>query len=134
MKRNGPSLFCLLVFSLACALCFSSPRAYGQAATAGAILGTVSDPSGAVIPDAETTLTNAATQQSRIVKTNTSGFYSAEALLAGTYDVTVKKEGFKTFVSQGVKLDPGVRVLVNSRLQLGLSVTEVTIRTHAAKS
>ena len=133
MKRNGPSLFCLLVFSLACVLCFSSPRAYGQAATAGAILGTVSDPSGAVIPDAETTLTNAATQQSRIVKTNTSGFYSAEALLAGTYDVTVKKEGFKTFVSQGVKLDPGARVSVNATLQLGSAVTEVTVAAAAVK-
>ena|SRR5437867_2956711 len=85
---------------------FVVPRVYGQAATAGAILGTVSDPSGAVIPDAEATLTNTATQQSRTVKTNASGFYSAEALLAGTYDVTVKKEGFKTLVSQGVKLDP----------------------------
>ena len=112
---------------------FAVPRVYGQAATAGAILGTVSDPSGAVIPDAEATLTNTATQQSRIVKTNASGFYSAEALLAGTYDVTVKKEGFKTLVSQGVKLDPGARVSVNATLQLGSAVTEVTVAAAAVK-
>ena len=118
------------VLALASILCwlldFCVPPAFGQATT-GAIVGTVSDASGGVIADAEVTITNTATKQGRIVKTDASGHYNAEALLAGTYDVTVRKEGFNTYTIQGVKLDPSARVSADATLQLGSTVTNVTV-------
>ena len=82
MKRK--SVYAWMGFCLVYCAGFGVPRAWGQASSAGAILGTVSDPSGAVVPEAQVTLTNTATQQARTVTTNGSGFYSAEALLAGS--------------------------------------------------
>jgi hypothetical protein len=116
-----------LIFTLACVLWVVVPDAEGQVASTGAITGTVSDPTGAVVPDAEVTITNTATRQTRGLRTTAAGFYSAEALMAGTYDVTVKKEGFKTYLAQGVKLDPGERVGLNATLELGAATTEVTV-------
>ena len=49
--------------------------------------------SGAVIPGAEVTATNSATQQRQVVKAGPAGFYAVESLAAGTYDLTIKKEG-----------------------------------------
>src|SRR5690348_10726697 len=90
-------------FSVAAALlCVSSvftPSICAQIAAAGAILGTVTDPSGAVIPDTDVTISNAATQQSRTTHSNPQGFYDFESLLAATYQITIKKAGFDTFVA-----------------------------------
>ncbi|HZP00169.1 MAG TPA: carboxypeptidase-like regulatory domain-containing protein [Terriglobia bacterium] len=109
--------------------------ARGQAASTGAILGTVSDPTGAVVPDAEVTITEAATGATRVVKTDAAGFYDVEALHAAgnLYDVTVKKEGFKTYTSKGVKLDPSQRVSVNVRLEVGSTVSEVSVVAAAVR-
>jgi hypothetical protein len=103
--------------------------ARGQAASTGAILGTVSDPTGAVVPDAEVTITDVATGGTRTARTDAAGLYDIEALPAAgnLYNVTVKKEGFKTSVHQGVKLDPGARVSVNVTLELGATVAEVSV-------
>jgi len=131
---KGKGLFTLsAVAFFAYLLAFDVPKVYGQAASAGALFGTVSDPSGAVVPNAQVTLTNTATQQTRTVTTNAAGFYSAEALLAGTYDVTIKAEGFKAFVAHEVRLDPGDRVPVSATLEVGTAVSEVTVQAAAVK-
>ncbi len=53
-----------LVSLLALCACFSAPAAYGQAASTGAIQGTIADPSGAAVPGVEVTATNVATGRS----------------------------------------------------------------------
>jgi hypothetical protein len=68
-----------------------------------------------------------------VVKTNSAGFYSAEALIAGIYDVSIKKEGFKTHVTKDAKLDPGDRLSINATLELGATPTEVTVTAAAIK-
>lgn len=55
----------------------------GQSADAGAIFGSITDKSGAVIPGTSVRITNAATGSVRDLKTNGSGFYSVEALPSG---------------------------------------------------
>ncbi len=130
MSSKNRCVLCGVVVSLVCALYVAVPRAYGQA-SAGAILGTVTDPSGAVIPNAEVTITNAATGQAQVVHTNSSGFYDLEALQAGAYNVTVKTEGFRAFVAEGVTLDVGGRVAVNASMQLGAATSEVTVAAAA---
>src|SRR2546427_6656533 len=64
MKRKGLLTLSALVF-FACVLGCGIPRVYGQAAATGAILGTVTDPSGAVVPGATVTTTDTRTQQDR---------------------------------------------------------------------
>src|SRR6266566_38356 len=107
------------------------PRVYGQAAATGAILGTVTDPSGALVPGATVTTTDTRTQQTKTATTNAAGYYDVESLAASTYDVTIKMEGFRTFVSQGVKIDPNQRMELNSTLQLGSATSEVTVAAAA---
>jgi hypothetical protein len=97
-------------------------------AAAGAIVGTVSDATGAVVPDAEVTATNQATQQKRTVQSNAQGFYAIESLLAARYDVTVKKVGFQTFSAQNVTVDAGARVQVNAGLAVGTEATEIQVQ------
>jgi len=83
------------------------PPSYAQVAAVGAIVGTVTDATGAVVPDAEVTVTNEALQQKRTAQSNAQGFYAIESLLAATYELTVKKTGFQTFSVQSVAVDPG---------------------------
>ncbi|PYV39201.1 MAG: hypothetical protein DMG06_23800, partial [Acidobacteria bacterium] len=101
--------------------------AFGQAATTGSIQGTVNDTSGATIPDAEITVTLTSTGRSITVPTNAAGFYSADGLVAGLYDVTVKKAGFKTAATKALKLDAGLRLGHNVTLAVGEITEEVNV-------
>jgi hypothetical protein len=109
----------------ACSLLLTPARA--QVAS-GAIVGTVTDASGAVVPEAVVTVTDTATQQRRTAITNAQGFYAAEPLLAASYEVSVRKVGFQVFTAQNVKVDAGARVQVNASLQVGTEATEVTVQ------
>ena len=117
------------ILALMFVLCAGVPNARGQAASTGAILGTVSDPTGAVVPDADVSVMDIATGVTRSAHTDAAGLYDIEALTAAgnLYNLTVKKEGFKTSIHQGVKLDPGARVSVNVTLELGATVSEVSV-------
>jgi len=108
-----------------------APRAQGQVAAVGAILGTVTDATGAVVPEAEITVTNEALQQKRTVQSNAQGFYAIESLPAATYELTVKKPGFQTFTVQSVTVDAGLRVQVNATLAVGTASTQISVQAEA---
>jgi hypothetical protein len=91
--------------------------------TFGSIVGTVTDPSGAVIPAARVTVTNLAENTSVTVQTSPQGNYEALNLKAGVYAVTIEVPGFKTFKAAQVPLDARQVVRVNATLEVG-SVTE----------
>jgi hypothetical protein len=124
-------LCCFLAFGAflvyLCAL--NVPTAFGQASTTGAILGTVTDSSGGVVPDAEVTIRDVATGVTRIAHTDSAGRYNVEALPASetTYSITVKKQGFKTFVNAGVVLNASARLAVNATLEVGSTASQVTV-------
>src|SRR5215472_15162452 len=103
------------------ALCFvlSLAAALDAQRTEGTISGTVSDPSGAVIPKAEVTIANQQTGSKRMVATNESGFYTATALDPGTYTVTVKMAGFKTISKAGIALHVADELVVPMVLEVG---------------
>src|SRR5690349_9453348 len=89
----------LLVLSL-----FLTGIAFSQGVQSGAISGSVTDPSGAVIGEATVTVVNDATKNvERKVTTTGDGLFSATLLPPGGYTVTVTKSGFKTF-SQKVQV------------------------------
>src|ERR1700738_3454480 len=71
----------------------------------GTILGTVTDPSGAVIAEAKVTVKNAGTGLERTTQTSADGSYSLPELPIGTYTVTVVQPGFQTFIANGVTVD-----------------------------
>src|SRR2546425_10918847 len=70
-----------------------------------AIEGTVTDPSGAVVPNATVNLKNAATEVTRTVQTSSTGNYRVPSLPAATFDVTVSASGFKTTIEKGGRLE-----------------------------
>jgi hypothetical protein len=99
--------------------------------TAGAISGTVTDSTGAVIPGATVTVTNQGTGVSSTLTTDVSGFYSAEALNAGMYTVAISKAGFAESVTAGIHLDPGQRRAANVSLNIGTMTSQVTVTADA---
>jgi hypothetical protein len=93
----------------------------------GTILGTVSDPGGAVIANADVAIQDVSTAASRTVKTNSSGFYTVPNLLPGNYRVKVSAPGFSASTAE-VNLTVGAEQTVNIALKIGQenSVVDVT--------
>ncbi len=114
------------------ALILFAPISSAQVSAGGALLGTVTDATGSIVPDAEVIVTNVGTQQKRTVNTNSQGFFDIESLLAAKYDVLVKKTGFQTYTAESVTVDPGARVQLNATLTVGSEATQVTVQGDAA--
>jgi Carboxypeptidase regulatory-like domain len=85
-----------LVFSL---MTLCAGIAFGQAIS-GNLVGTVTDPTGAVVANAEVTATNVGTSASAVTHSNSTGEYRFDNLPVGTYRITAKAAGFRTFVEQ----------------------------------
>ncbi|PYI89951.1 MAG: hypothetical protein DME97_18735 [Verrucomicrobia bacterium] len=92
------------IFSVALLLMLATDSAHTQIATAS-LNGTVTDPSGAVIPGATVSLKNVATNVERTTSTNSAGNYVLVNINPGRYTLTVHKDGFST-VSQPVVCKP----------------------------
>jgi hypothetical protein len=97
----------------------------------GRISGTVTDASGAVVPDANLTLTNEATQARRDLTTDRSGYFSADDVAVGTYTVTAEKTGFKTTVKKGNLVHAGGRLTVDLKMELGTVTETVSVTAEA---
>ena len=85
-----------------------------QAQDTGLISGTVTDESGAVIPNVTLTITNKATGTTRSVTSNAEGLFSAPALLAGDYQVRAEMQGFRT-LERDATVEAGTSTTVNLR-------------------
>ena len=91
---------CILLFLLAVV---GSRTAEAQ--VSGATLsGTVTDPSGALVPNASIQIRNADTGATRNVNSNADGFYSAPNLNPGNYEVKISSKGFSTTLQKGIVL------------------------------
>ncbi len=100
-------------------------RAQGTTAT---LAGTVTDATGAVVPNASVSLKNEHTGDTRPSKSNGSGAFTYSALPVGDYDITVTAPGFQTFQQNKIHLDPGdLKTVRDLKLQVGAAQTvEVT--------
>ena len=96
MKRFSVVVF-LVVISAAMALAQTSR---------GIVSGTVADPTGAVIPGAEVTLTNTGTTVTRSAVTNGEGFYRFDAVDLGTYSISISGAGFGKITKAGNSRGP----------------------------
>src|SRR6202048_4045112 len=75
--------------------------------------GTVTDQSGAVIPNTQISIKNVATGVTRTVTTDAAGFYTAPNLLPGTYELTATASGFSAEVQTGIMLTVGAQQVLN---------------------
>ncbi|MFT3744802.1 MAG: TonB-dependent receptor [Pyrinomonadaceae bacterium] len=96
--------------------CFST--VWGQTSF-GRISGTITDSNGAVVPNANVTVTNPATNLSRTATTNEEGFYTITNLPVGSYNVVVEAPNFKKSMSVGNALSADSRLTVDLAIETG---------------
>lgn len=104
---------------------------FAQAGATGSILGTVTDSTGAVIPGANVTVTNAATNVSNKTVSSSSGDYNVPSLIPGLYRVTVEATGFSKSVTTGIVLAVDQKVRVNAVMKAGAVTSTVTVSAQA---
>src|SRR3989442_11490143 len=99
-------------------VCSLSAFALAQSqAASGSIEGTITDSTGAVVPDAKVSARNKQTGLMREALSNAEGLYRLPLLLVGDYDLTIDKQGFATLKREGVKIEVGQKVALD--IQLG---------------
>jgi Carboxypeptidase regulatory-like domain len=104
--------------------------AFGQEAT---VVGTVTDPSGSVIPNVTITLTQSSTGQTRSLKTNDAGQYVAPDLNIGSYTIRAEVSGFKAVERKDVVLNVGDRSRIDFAMEVGSAQENVTVEAEAVK-
>jgi hypothetical protein len=109
---------CTSLRTSALALCFFMPM-HGQTANTGAIAGSVSDPSGALVAGAAVAIVSEATREERTLTTDAQGSFSMPFLTPGSYDLTIRTPGFKPLVLQDVQ----VQITEVSRLKIQLTIS-----------
>jgi hypothetical protein len=121
------SLAKLTVLALAfVALLFSSSSAIAQAVY-GQILGTVTDPTGAAVPNATVTVTDVAKGTSVTAVSNASGEFTVDHLIPDTYNLKVTATGFKGYTQTGLALHADTSSQVTAVLAVGASDQTVTV-------
>src|SRR5258707_14817749 len=114
MKHASRTFFtCLLV-----AFGLSATAAYGQVLY-GSLVGTITDQSDAVVPKAELTATNGATNQTYRAVTDDQGRFSVPDVLPGKYTLKVSATGFRTLVQNDVNISPNTVNRSDLKLAVG---------------
>jgi Carboxypeptidase regulatory-like domain/TonB-dependent Receptor Plug Domain/TonB dependent receptor len=109
------------------ALWVSLILAPGQATaqvSGGTVSGSVTDASGAAVPNAQVSMSNASTGGTRSVATDTQGLYAIPNLPPETYEMTASARGFTTQVRTGITVTMGAQLVLNVAMKAG-SPTEV---------
>src|ERR1700674_5772680 len=128
--RTTKTVACFLTF-VALVLRLMLP-ATANAQVAGATLsGTVTDQSGAVVPQASISVKNIDTGITRTSATSAAGFYSVPNLLPGTYEIRTSASGFSSELKTGVTLTVGEQQVLNFTLQVGQMSQTVVVTTEA---
>jgi len=128
----GPAISLLLKLGMLTMWCAflalaGSTNASAQLAGTGAISGTVSDPTGAVIANATVTATSVDTNVSTVRTTTKNGDYNITPLSPGVYTVRVSVKGFENYEQKNVAVDALQTVGVNARLTVGATDVTVTV-------
>jgi hypothetical protein len=104
--------------------------AFAQTSGAGTIAGTLTDPQGAVVPEASVTIHNVDTNVDRAFTSNGAGIYTAPFLQPGRYEVTVAKPGFAKLVRKDLRLDVGQTLTIDFQLPVQSTQESVTVTTE----
>ncbi len=117
-----------LALAVACGLLLTSGAmaVAEQLGGAGTIRGTVTDPTGAVIPSATVTIHNPVTALQRSTTTDASGTFTFQSVPQNVYHLTITAPGFKN-LNQDVDVRSAVPIALNMQLQLGEASTSITV-------
>ncbi len=124
MNRFRLGLLMILLLAASC-------RMYGQAGATGTILGTVTDSTGAILPNVKVTVTNTATNVPFTTVTSSSGDYFAPSLIPGTYSVSAVAKGFQKSTTTGFTLTVDQKMRVNLALKPGQVTETLTVTAQA---
>ncbi len=95
------------------------------------VTGTVFDPSGAAVPNAQLTLTNVATGQTRTVNSNDTGLYSFSNVGVGEFNLSAATPGFQRYVKSGILVNVAQTLKEDLTLTVGSATAEVSVRANA---
>jgi hypothetical protein len=132
LLKRGVFLMKLSKAVVLAAVLFSLPMLSSAQDATGRITGTITDPSSAVIPGVQVTVTNADTQVSRKATTSPDGYYQILALPIGNYKVTAEHDGFRTAVSEDHKLQINQDLRIDIRLEVGAASQTIEVGGEAA--
>lgn len=121
-----PQFVFSLFLCLAVLFAYTLPM-WAQSATTGALTGTVTDPSGAVVSGASVSATSKAIGQVRTTTTDAAGVYKFSLLPPGDYSVKFSASGFKTAQVATVTVNVTETAVLNQKLELGAQTAEVTV-------
>lgn len=123
--QSTKSLILIVLFSALALIAASAARA--QSATTGAISGTVSDSSGALLPGTTVTITSVDTGVSRVVKSNRNGEYVVDALEPGGYTASFAVDGFEGYVENSITVTVGSVTALSPKLKTGSVADKVEV-------
>src|SRR5258708_11343304 len=114
-------------------ICLVATRPATAQSLYGTIVGVVTDPSKAVVPDAKVEATQTETNEKRTATTNDSGVYTLSTVPAGTYVVSISKSGFDVFEATGINLTINTTVRVDAKLTVGRQPLTINVLSNAAE-
>ena len=95
--------------------------------------GRITDASGAAVPGVQVSVRGSNTGTERQVRTNDSGLYTVPLLQPGSYDVQVRRQGFKPILQSGITLEVDQRAELNFRLEVGAVTEQVEVRASVSR-
>lgn len=117
---------------IALLVALAGPVALRAQVAGGTILGTITDASGATVPNAQVSIVDKATGVLHAVTTNSAGFYAAPNLVSGQYEIKASAPGFAVAAASGITLTVGAQQVVNFTLKVGAANTSVEVADAAA--
>ena len=114
------------VLSLLFVLAYPAGKMLGQAVY-GSVIGTVTDSSGAAVPNAKVTITDIGKDVNFVTSTNEAGSYEQSHLIVGTYRLRVEAPGFQAAVQEKVNVTVDAAAHVDVQLQVGAVTQTVNV-------
>jgi len=111
-----------------CLCCIGATFALAQSTNTGTIVGTVTDQSGAVVPDATITLTSPSTNDTRTTVTGHTGQYVFVNIAPGAYIITASKAGFELNKISNQTVQVGTQTTANFKLHVGSAQQTVEVQ------
>jgi hypothetical protein len=117
------------ITALILTLALGAGTVFAQTGASGGIVGTVTDPQGAVVPGADVSITDKSVNSTTKTTTNSAGHYAFVNVNPANYDIKISKQGFQTALVRDQKVDIGKTLTEDVKLPLGSVTQEITVET-----
>lgn len=128
LRQDLPGVCMYLRLSLLAGIILCcAPASHAQTSITGALAGTITDSTGAVVPGAKVTILNQSTKGERSTTSGPSGRYNFAFLSPGVYQVSASKEGFKSVVLPRIEIIVTETATLNLAFEVGAATATVTV-------